>query len=183
MGDESKSMAVLNASALSVAAMRKISMKELWVGWLYWSMVAVLIGFACLGLWGVIYGDTEDRSVMMGASVLFSGLVVCAIVWPILRVRERAGIQLEMVRFGEVNGEMVLIPTSRVKHSIFLAGSLLMGLGAFAILLQAHNSEYRAKGAIAAIARDHLCRVGEAVVGTEGRNSVVAARNCLETEL
>lgn len=130
--------------------MRQATLKELGIKWYYWLFPSVF-GVAGLGAILAISTEPESRSELLGFGALFLSLSLLVFLWTILRIRERQGVRFVTVaadRFNSSN-QGILIPASEVKDTIMVVGGSLMGLGALAIALFAHDFESKIKGGVA----------------------------------
>ena len=123
--------------------------KELGVTWVYWLCIAVFLGMFAGGLFLALTGQGDDKFAGIAASLVFFAFGAGGLAWPLLRSREAGSVATEFVHAFDMHCEGILIPASRVKEIMTLAGSLLLSAGTLAMVLFADTLEHRVKGGLA----------------------------------
>lgn len=129
--------------------MERLVKKGLGVTWPYWLFVATFFSLFVLSLYVAATDETEDKRVLIAASVVFFAFGAGGLVWPFLRSREAASLQTEFVHAFDMHCEGVLFPASRAKEVLTLAGSFLLSAGTLAMVVLADTLEHRVKGGVA----------------------------------
>ncbi len=117
--------------------------------WSYWVFV---LGFLALALGCFNRGlrdGGQDRIWELGGGIVFFTLGFGGITWPILQRLETKGTQAGTIHLFGLHCEALIIPASRVRQFLILAGSALLAIGVLVLLLSGEMGVDLIKGLLA----------------------------------
>jgi hypothetical protein len=138
----------MNAGSGGVSAVRRTTYKDIGIGWWYW-IVPAFFGAGGVGAFFAIRSEPQDKATLGTCGLFFATISLLALLWPILRVRERPGAVFISATSRRAPYRGSLIPVSNVKLIISVVGGSVLGIASGLGLLFADSLEHRAKAGIA----------------------------------
>lgn len=127
--------------------MRKITMKEMGMGWLHCLAPTVLFFTGAAG--SLYLYVAEHRASHFFGFVFLFGLGSAAGLWPILRLRESQGVRTKFIRDKFTTSEAVHFPGSRTKEAMALLWLMTFATGILGIVGGDAQVDVRTKFAMA----------------------------------
>lgn len=112
--------------------MRRITMKELGMGWLHCLFPPTLFFGVAAG--SLHFYLVESRAPQLFGFIFLFGLGSASGLWPILRLREPQGVRTKLIRDKFTTSDAVHFPGSRAKEAMALLWVLSFATGIFGIL-------------------------------------------------
>jgi len=128
--------------------MRGATLRDLNIRWYYW-LIPSIFGIASVTAMLALKSEREDRFALITCGLFSGTLALLAVLWPVLRLREKHGVRFCSLRFAGEQIQGVFVPASSVKAWLLLLGGAVFGLAGLGLAIGADTMEHKVKGWIA----------------------------------
>jgi len=128
--------------------MRGATLNDLNIRWHYW-LIRSAFGIAALIALLALKSEREDRFTLIACGLFFGTFSFLAVLWPLLRLREKHGVRFSSLRFAGEHLQGLWVPASSVKTWLLLLSGGVFGLAGLGLAIAPSTMEDKIKGGIA----------------------------------